>query len=794
MIKKIRLYNWKSHRNSELEFSKGTNVLTGIIGAGKSTVIEAMCFALFGTYPALNSKSVSLNEIIMNKPNQMDESKVELEFDYNSKNYLVKRTVFLGKNANQAKLLEDGKLIAGPKPSDVNEKIEEILEINYDLFSRAVYSEQNQIDFFLKLSPMQRKNKFDEILGLDRYEKARKTSVSAINRIKRMAEDRKDLIKKNSELIDENMLKELEEIKKEKEKEISNLREKNSEEKEELEKALKELLSLEGKEKKFTKLKEKEIELKSKLSEAEKKLGQKKSELEKTGTEEEKERLKELKKQKTELEKISKEISVLEAGIKAEKEKLEFLEKEKNRKKDSLKGIDSAEKIMEKISEMENREKKLSEALKQAKEEAEAKEKELNEMGNGFSVNAKKIDELEENIRKLSKPGADCPVCSTKLSKEKKLEVINSYEKEQARIRIINKGLSEDEKKIAFEVKTKKDTAKEKETEIKKLGEEKNTVDSLKEKISEIEETEKEEEKCIKKISEKDSLKKKLETGFSGKKPEELEEKIKKTEETIELLNELARYIQWKKELEKTSEEKSLLDYRENSFSEKKEAVSAKKSSVEFIEKEIKTKNELIESIKSNIERIEKEKKKIKELIEEVEKQEKMVSGMALFNNALNETQSELRKEMIDTINDAMDDVWNRVYPYGDFTSAKMEIEEGNYEIKVKEKNGKWTRVEGILSGGERSAAAICIRTAFSLVLTQNLSWLILDEPTHNLDKNAVIKLSAMMKEHLPSLVDQIFLITHDPEMEKAASGDCYEIERDKENEGSSIPKKNSIN
>ena len=50
------------------------------------------------------------------------------------------------------------------------------------------------------------------------------------------------------------------------------------------------------------------------------------------------------------------------------------------------------------------------------------------------------------------------------------------------------------------------------------------------------------------------------------------------------------------------------------------------------------------------------------------------------------------------------------------------------------------------------------------------------------------------MKEHLPSLVDQIFLITHDPEMEKAASGDCYEIERDKENEGSSIPKKNSIN
>ncbi len=216
MIKKVKLFNWKSHKETEFQFNKGTNVLTGIIGAGKSTVIEAMCYALFGTYPALNSKSVSLNEIIMNKPNQMDESKVELEFDYNNKNYLIKRTVFAGKNSNQAKILEEGKLIAGPKPNDVNEKIEEILEMNYDLFSRAVYSEQNQIDFFLKLSPMQRKKKFDEILELDKYENARKTNISVINRIKKINEDKKDLIKKHSDSFDDKALKELNQKKKKK--------------------------------------------------------------------------------------------------------------------------------------------------------------------------------------------------------------------------------------------------------------------------------------------------------------------------------------------------------------------------------------------------------------------------------------------------------------------------------------------------------------------------------------------------------------------------------------------------
>ena len=281
MIKKIRLHNWKSHKDSEFEFNKGTNVLTGIIGAGKSTVVEAMCYCLFGTYPALNSKSVALNEIIMNKPNQTEEAKVELEFDYNGKDYFVQRTVFLGKNSNQGKLLENGILIAGPKPKEVTEKIEEILEMDYDLFSRAVYSEQNQIDFFLKLSPGERKKKFDEILGLDRYEKARKTNVSVMNRIKKMTEDRKEMINKNASLIDENELKKLEAKKEEKIQKAKELEETKIKEKEELEKHIKEMKILEEKEKKFLQLNEKIIKAKSKITEAEKRFNELKIDIKK---------------------------------------------------------------------------------------------------------------------------------------------------------------------------------------------------------------------------------------------------------------------------------------------------------------------------------------------------------------------------------------------------------------------------------------------------------------------------------------------------------------------------------
>ncbi len=793
MIKRIKLENWKSHKNSEFLFRKGTNVLTGIIGAGKTSVIEAICYSLFGTYPSLNSKSVSLNEIIMNKPNQMEEARTEMEFEHKGKNYLVQRIVFLGKNSNQAKLFEEGQLIAGPKPNDVNERIQEIIEMNYDLFSRAVYSEQNQIDFFLKLSPMQRKKKFDEILELDKYEKARKTNVSVINKIKKLIEEKKEELKKNNEAIDENSLKELKGKKESKEKEVKELKAKKEEKTKKLEKGLKELEELQEKEKKFIELKEKTIKTESKISETENRFKEAEIELKEIDKKQEELNLEELKKEQKELEKVSKEISFIEAKIKAEKEKKDFLEKEIDKKKESFKGIDSQEKIEAALKEKENTIKEIEILTEKLTKELEEKEKHSIEAKEGILFNKKRVKEIDENVSKLSKH-ADCPLCSTELSDEKKLEIINSYDDEKKKLEIINKGLLGEGKKFEEEIQKIKEEKKEKEVQRRQKEEEKNKISLLKDKLKELNSLEKEARVSEEKIKESIELEKEKRKEFSEEKIKENQEKVKKIEYIIQCLKEFEKLSSWKKELEEIKNEKNLLDYKENSFGEKKEEIISVKSSVNSLEKELEINSELIESIKANIEKIEKEKNKIKEMQKIIEENEDTLTKLVLFNNALNSTQAELRKEMIDTINDAMDDVWNRIYPYGDFTSAKMIIEEGNYEIKVKEKNGKWTRVEGILSGGERSAAAICIRVAFSLVLSQNLSWLILDEPTHNLDRNSVSKLSLMMKEHLPNLVDQIFVITHDSEMEKAASGEYCEIERDKENEGTSIPKTNSIN
>ncbi len=47
-ILSIQLKNIKSHRETELAFAAGINVLAGPNGAGKSTVFEAIGYALFG--------------------------------------------------------------------------------------------------------------------------------------------------------------------------------------------------------------------------------------------------------------------------------------------------------------------------------------------------------------------------------------------------------------------------------------------------------------------------------------------------------------------------------------------------------------------------------------------------------------------------------------------------------------------------------------------------------------------------------------------------------------------------
>ncbi|MFH1448345.1 MAG: SMC family ATPase [Candidatus Micrarchaeota archaeon] len=194
MITSLKLTNWRSHESSLFEFSKGTNILVGIMGSGKSSVMDGLCFALFGNFPALQHRKVKISEVIRSRPSQERSAKVELKFMLNGSEHTILRTINID-GKTEAELRIDGRLLEGPQPKRVNEIVGQLLSMDYDLFTRAVYSEQNNIDYFLELPRGDRKKQIDQLLGIDRFEKARSGIVKTINRLKDIRSDKAALIK-----------------------------------------------------------------------------------------------------------------------------------------------------------------------------------------------------------------------------------------------------------------------------------------------------------------------------------------------------------------------------------------------------------------------------------------------------------------------------------------------------------------------------------------------------------------------------------------------------------------------
>lgn len=681
LIENIKMRNWKTHSESSFEFEKGTNVLIGQMGSGKSSVMDAICYALFGTFPSLQSRRVSLEEVIMNKPNKAEEASIELCFSYGNKTYKIERKI-KRKGSTEAKISCEGKVLAGPKPKDVNATVEKAIEINYNLFSRAVYSEQNEIDYFLRLTPKDRKAKFDELLDLQKYETTRANAVTAQNRLKTISADKKAWAK---------------------------------EQKESLEKEEEETL------KKRTK--EKEKENKSLEEEIEKKHGF----------------LKELNKEIEDLEKTEKEFRNTKETISKNKATAEELEKtiEETKKESQGKNL---QQIENEKKETEEQIKELEKHTLETRKQLEKEQDKKNKQGKESAINQKRVEDLNRHLQETEGLGAECPTCKQKLE-QKTREQLTKEAKEE-----IKKSLEKMEALLKEEAQTNSAITKHKEQE-QKTNEQKEKTMEQKMKIEQI-------QNALKKLEEK--------------------------EKNLEKI---------KKETKEKQEQLDKLDFDETRLAEKRKLAIEEKSQTENKKKTIEMNKQLIEEIKTGIERIEKAKKQVSDIEQKIQAIDESIEEMSYFINSLIATQHELRETLIATINQAMNDIWQKTYPYKDYISAKMDVSEGTYELKAQERTGNWVRVEGILSGGERSAAAICIRIAFSFVLTRNLSLLILDEPTHNLDQQAVETLGKMMQTHLPMLVEQIFVITHDTEMKKAASGTIYYLEREKNEDSATKPR-----
>jgi exonuclease SbcC len=168
-IKSLQLENIRSHSKTEIPFVAGFNCLVGGVGRGKSSVLYAIDFVLFGD-PLGRSYEYLLRE-------GTDAGKIVIQFVNGGKTYTIHRGLRrhdkgISQDMEQLKFFENDKLVASARNEAVTEQLKTLTGLDEDLFREIVWVRQEHLKELLDVTPRQRQTKLDQLFGLSDYEVA----------------------------------------------------------------------------------------------------------------------------------------------------------------------------------------------------------------------------------------------------------------------------------------------------------------------------------------------------------------------------------------------------------------------------------------------------------------------------------------------------------------------------------------------------------------------------------------------------------------------------------------------
>lgn len=172
---RLAVEGFTSFRNAqEIDFSElDLFVITGPTGSGKSSILDAVTLALYGLVPRAGKQEVK--ELISLGASQ---AKVQLNFRVGNTDYRVARRI--PKRGAQSATFERLEGEVGVPQVDrggvtaVNERVIEILGLDYQSFITAVLLPQGDFARFLKGNVNERRNILIRLLDLDRFRRAGK--------------------------------------------------------------------------------------------------------------------------------------------------------------------------------------------------------------------------------------------------------------------------------------------------------------------------------------------------------------------------------------------------------------------------------------------------------------------------------------------------------------------------------------------------------------------------------------------------------------------------------------------
>jgi len=171
MIYDVELVNFLAHSDTKLEFDSGATVFVGENGAGKSSIIDAITFSLFGEHTRKNNKG-----LIRRGANQ---GFAKIEFSANGKNYQAIRKID-SKGTLTAQFAEnvDGKysaIVEGERKQfgeSMTKHVEEAFAMDFEKLQIASIVQQGELNSIIKAKPKEFKELLNAIIGIDKLDTA----------------------------------------------------------------------------------------------------------------------------------------------------------------------------------------------------------------------------------------------------------------------------------------------------------------------------------------------------------------------------------------------------------------------------------------------------------------------------------------------------------------------------------------------------------------------------------------------------------------------------------------------
>jgi exonuclease SbcC len=184
-LKKLKLKNIRSYDEQEIEFSDGSLILAGDIGSGKTSILLAIEYVLFGLQPGQKGSSLLRNNC--------DSAEVSLEMEIDGKEVIIERRL---RRATKGISNEYSAItINGQKTESSTTEIKsqiikllnyptEFIKKNNLLYRYTIYTPQEQMKQIILEDADSRLNVLRHIFGIDKYKRIRENLAIFLTRLK----------------------------------------------------------------------------------------------------------------------------------------------------------------------------------------------------------------------------------------------------------------------------------------------------------------------------------------------------------------------------------------------------------------------------------------------------------------------------------------------------------------------------------------------------------------------------------------------------------------------------------